>query len=88
MRDGPAKNNVKQKAMRILKQKRMYENQRENVQQQSWNMDQVRNFKELCDTSLRQKYWFSLGRHESKIWGSKIAVRTISRADWYAAQLF
>ena len=43
MRDGPAKNNVKQKAMRILKQKRMYENQRENVQQQSWNMDQVRN---------------------------------------------
>ena len=41
MRDGPAKNNVKQKAMRILKQKRMYENQRENIQQQSWNMDQV-----------------------------------------------
>merc|ERR1712176_22537 len=41
MRDGPAKNNVKQKAMRILKQKRMYENQRENIQQQSWNMDQT-----------------------------------------------
>merc|ERR1711892_1467453 len=41
MRDGPAKNQVKAKAMRILKQKRMYENQRENVQQQSWNMDQT-----------------------------------------------
>ena len=41
MRDGPAKNNLKQKALRILKQKRMYENQRENIQQQSWNMDQV-----------------------------------------------
>ena len=44
MRDGPAKNNLKQKALRILKQKRMYENQRENIQQQSWNMDQVFEF--------------------------------------------
>ena len=42
MRNGPAKNNVKQKALRILKQKRMYENQRENIAQQSFNMDQVR----------------------------------------------
>ena len=41
MRDGSAKNNVKQKAMRILKQKRMYENQRGNIQQQSWKIDQV-----------------------------------------------
>ena len=41
MRNGPAKNNVKQKALRILKQKRMYENQRENIAQQSFNMDQV-----------------------------------------------
>ena len=42
MRNGPAKNNVKQKALRILKQKRMYENQRENIAQQSFNMDQVK----------------------------------------------
>merc|ERR1712141_642473 len=41
MRNGAAKNNVKQKAMRILKQKRMYENQRENIAQQSFNMDQA-----------------------------------------------
>ena len=41
MRNGPAKNNMKQKALRILKQKRMYENQRENIAQQSFNMDQV-----------------------------------------------
>ena len=45
MRNGAAKNNVKQKAMRILKQKRMYENQRENIAQQSFNMDQVRFYK-------------------------------------------
>ncbi|XP_077480036.1 charged multivesicular body protein 5 [Stigmatopora argus] len=41
MRDGPSKNMVKQKAMRILKQKRMYEGQRGNLMQQSFNMEQT-----------------------------------------------
>jgi len=40
MRDGPAKNAVKQKALRVLKQKRMYENQRDQLSQQSFNMEQ------------------------------------------------
>uniref|UniRef100_UPI00358EC6E4 charged multivesicular body protein 5 n=1 Tax=Myxine glutinosa TaxID=7769 RepID=UPI00358EC6E4 len=41
MRDGPAKNMVKQKAMRVLKQKKMYDNQRESLMQQSFNMEQA-----------------------------------------------
>ncbi|XP_054622973.1 charged multivesicular body protein 5 [Dunckerocampus dactyliophorus] len=41
MRDGPSKNIVKQKAMRVLKQKRMYEGQREQLAQQSFNMEQA-----------------------------------------------
>ncbi|XP_067123335.1 charged multivesicular body protein 5 [Centruroides vittatus] len=41
MREGPAKNGVKQKAMRVLKQKKMYETQRENLAQQSFNMEQA-----------------------------------------------
>jgi len=40
MRDGPSKNMVKQKAMRVLKQKRMYENQREQLSNQSFNLEQ------------------------------------------------
>merc|ERR1712066_851595 len=40
MRNGPAKNAVKSKAMRVLKQKKMYEAQREQISQQSFNMDQ------------------------------------------------
>nr|ACM09271.1 Charged multivesicular body protein 5 [Salmo salar] len=32
---------VKQKAMRVLKQKRMYEGQRDNLTQQSFNMEQA-----------------------------------------------
>ncbi|GCC25036.1 hypothetical protein chiPu_0003440, partial [Chiloscyllium punctatum] len=41
MRDGASKNMVKQKAMRVLKQKRMYEQQRDNLMQQSFNMEQA-----------------------------------------------
>ena len=47
MRNGPAKNAVKSKAMRVLKQKKMYEGQREQIQQQSFNMDQV-TFNSIC----------------------------------------
>ncbi|RCN52897.1 SNF7 family protein [Ancylostoma caninum] len=40
MREGPSKNMVKQKALRVLKQKRMYENQKGQLDQQAFNMDQ------------------------------------------------
>ncbi|RZF32770.1 hypothetical protein LSTR_LSTR009879 [Laodelphax striatellus] len=41
MREGPAKNNIKQKAMRVLKQRKMYEEQALNLRQQSFNMEQA-----------------------------------------------
>lgn len=41
MREGPAKNAVKQKAMRVLKQKKMYEQQSTNLRNQSFNMEQA-----------------------------------------------
>ena len=40
MREGAAKNAVKQKALRVLKQKKMYEAQRENLSNQSFNIEQ------------------------------------------------
>jgi len=40
MREGPSKNAVKQKALRVLKQKKMYEAQRDQLMQQSFNMEQ------------------------------------------------
>lgn len=40
MRDGPGKTAVQQRAMRVLKQKRMYEAQIEQLTQQSYNMEQ------------------------------------------------
>ena len=41
MREGPGKNSVKQKALRVLKQKKQYESQSDNLRNQSFNMEQV-----------------------------------------------
>ncbi|KAI9741318.1 MAG: hypothetical protein M1834_003035 [Cirrosporium novae-zelandiae] len=41
MRDGPGKTAIKQKALKILQRRKMYEGQREQLQQQSWNMEQA-----------------------------------------------
>lgn len=41
MREGPGKNAVKAKALRILKQKKMYESQLDNLRGQSFNMEQA-----------------------------------------------
>ncbi|KAJ1901516.1 Vacuolar protein-sorting-associated protein 60 [Kickxella alabastrina] len=39
MREGPGKNTVKQRALRVLQQKKMYESQRDQLMQQSFNME-------------------------------------------------
>merc|ERR1712127_1109116 len=38
---GPAKEHLKQRAMKVLQQKRMYENQRDQLYNQQFNLDQV-----------------------------------------------
>ena len=41
MRDGPGKSAIKQKAVKVLQQRKMYESQKDQLQQQSWNMEQA-----------------------------------------------
>lgn len=41
MRDGPGKNAIKQKALKVLKQRKMIEAQKDQLQSQSWNMQQA-----------------------------------------------
>ncbi|KAI5286879.1 hypothetical protein KEM54_006436 [Ascosphaera aggregata] len=41
MRDGPGKTALKQKALKVLQRKKQYESQRDQLQQQSWNMEQA-----------------------------------------------
>ncbi|KAK7894792.1 Vacuolar protein-sorting-associated protein 60 [Exophiala xenobiotica] len=41
MRDGPGKQAIKQKALKVLQRRKMYESQRDQLYQQSWNMEQA-----------------------------------------------
>merc|ERR1719240_43581 len=41
MKPGPAKQSVQKRAMAILKQKKMYENQKSNTMNQQFNMEQI-----------------------------------------------
>jgi charged multivesicular body protein 5 len=41
MRDGPGKSAIKSKALKVLQQRKLYESQRDQLQQQSWNMEQA-----------------------------------------------
>jgi len=51
MKDGPAKNTMKQRALRVLKQKKMYEQQRDGMAQQSFNLEQANyNIQAMKDT--------------------------------------
>mmetsp|Transcript_20273 Transcript_20273/g.47387 ORF Transcript_20273/g.47387 Transcript_20273/m.47387 type:complete len:222 (-) Transcript_20273:91-756(-) len=54
MRDGPAKNRIKQRALQVLKQKRMYEQQREALYGQAFNMEQASFAQESVQDSITQ----------------------------------
>ena len=41
MREGPGKTALKQKALKLLQRRKMYEAQRDQMQQQTWNMEQA-----------------------------------------------
>ncbi|BFZ60655.1 Vacuolar protein-sorting-associated protein 60 [Saitoella coloradoensis] len=41
LRDGPGKNSLKQKAIKVLRQKKLYESQLDTLQQQTFNMEQT-----------------------------------------------
>ena len=41
MRDGPGKNALRQKALKVLQRRKQFEAQRDQLSQQSWNMEQA-----------------------------------------------
>merc|ERR1740138_2062703 len=59
MKPGPAKQAVQKRAMAILKQKKMYEGQKEKTMQQQFNMEQImfaqEGLKETADTVSAMK---------------------------------
>merc|ERR1719219_2149553 len=70
MRPGPAKKQVQQKALRVLKQKKMLEGQRENMANTSFNMDQtnfaIQNMKDTQVTVSAMKAGMKEMKKETK----------------------
>lgn len=58
MRPGPGQNAVKQKALRILKQKKLYEGQRDQLMQQSFNLEQANMAKETLENTVVRSVLF------------------------------
>src|ERR1700733_16308182 len=60
MRDGPGKNALKQRAMKVLQQRKMYEGQRDQLQSSSWSMEQAamttENLRNVMTTVEAMKY--------------------------------
>jgi hypothetical protein len=93
MRDGPGKQAIKAKALKVLQRRKMYESQRDQLQQQSFNMEQANmmqdNLKNVMTTvdamkttnkSLKQQY--------GKINIDKIEKMQDEMADLMAASLW
>jgi len=77
MREGPAKNAIKQKALRVLKQKKMYESQRENLQQQSFNMEQTNYATQMLKDTQVTVGAMRLGVKEMKKEYKKVDINSI-----------
>ncbi|PVV02753.1 hypothetical protein BB560_002783, partial [Smittium megazygosporum] len=52
MREGPAKNSVKQRATRVLQQRKMYEQQLDQIEQQRYNIESTRFTSESLQNTL------------------------------------
>ncbi|TPX43023.1 hypothetical protein SeMB42_g04894 [Synchytrium endobioticum] len=79
MREGPAKNAVKQKALRILKQKKMYEAQRDQLMNQSFNMEQANMATENLKNTLVTVDAMKLANKELKNQYKKINIDKVER---------
>ena len=81
MREGPAKNAVKQKALRLLKQKKQYEAQAENMRNQSFNMEQTLMATQTLKDTKTTVNAMKLGVKEmKKEFGSQILISQIYRS--------
>jgi len=52
MRDGPGKTAIKQKALKVLQRRKMYEAQRDQLQSQVWNMEQAQTMQDNLKNTM------------------------------------
>ncbi|KJE95716.1 chromatin modifying protein 5 [Capsaspora owczarzaki ATCC 30864] len=76
-RDGHGKQLLKQRAMRVLKQKRMYEAQRDQLMQQSFNMEQANFATQTMKDTITTVNAMKVGVKEMKTQYKKINIDKI-----------
>lgn len=83
MREGPAKNAVKAKAMRVLKQKKMYEQQLDNLRGQSFNMEQANYAQQMLKDTHTTVIAMKDGMNQMKKEFKKINIEEIDVCDYF-----
>ncbi|CAG8434870.1 12892_t:CDS:2 [Ambispora gerdemannii] len=79
MKEGPGKNAIKAKALRVLKQRKLYEGQRDQLQQQSFNMEQANFTTENLRNVISTVDAMQLANKEMQKQYKKIDVTNIER---------
>jgi charged multivesicular body protein 5 len=87
MRDGPGKSALKQKAIKILQQRKQYEAQKDQLQQQSWNMEQAGMMQDNLKNTMATVDAMKTTQKELKKQYGKINIDKIDRLQDEMAEL-
>lgn len=87
MRDGPGKTAIKQKALKVLQQRKMYESQKDQLQQQSWNMEQAGMMQDNLKNTMATVDAMKTTQKELKKQYGKIDIDKIDRLQDEMAEL-
>ncbi|TDZ58529.1 Charged multivesicular body protein 5 [Colletotrichum trifolii] len=79
MRDGPGKNAIKQKALKILQRRKMYESQRDQLQSQVWNMEQAQTMQDNLKNTMATVDALKTTNKELKKQYGKVDIDKIER---------
>lgn len=79
MRDGPGKSAIKSKASKVLQRRKMLESQRDQLQSQSWNMEQARTLQDNLKNTMATVDALKTTNKELKKQYGKVDIDQIER---------
>ncbi|OHE92179.1 Snf7 family protein [Colletotrichum orchidophilum] len=79
MRDGPGKSAIKQKALKVLQRRKMYESQRDQLQSQVWNMEQAQTMQDNLKNTMATVDALKTTNKELKKQYGKVDIDKIER---------
>ncbi|KAF3353335.1 hypothetical protein VdG1_08472 [Verticillium dahliae VDG1] len=79
MRDGPGKAAIKSKALKVLQRRKMIESQRDQLQSQSWNMEQAQSMQDNLKNTMATVDAMKTTNKELKKQYGKVDIDQIER---------